>query len=398
MRIIMLHPHDPTAFHVGGIGTFINNYLKYAPSDFEIHFVGITRDSRRFPVGEWKTVEREGRSFRFLPVLFEPETGRRRIPLSLQFSWALNRYRSQIDFRKAILEFHRIEPSFVLRDLKNPKVLFLHGHMGDLYHPKTEVRWGRFPWIYFFIEGKLIKRMTRIHIVREDAVSFYQRRYPALAGRFSFLPTWVDDGVFKIENEQTRRKWKEELSLESGMERGGKILLFVGRFEGQKDPMFLLNAFHQLRKGMDKVFLVMIGKGSLERPMTAYLEEHGLSEGVRILRPMAHALLVRWMNAADAFVLSSAFEGMPFVLAEAIQCGLPVVAMKVGETGRFIRAPAAGRLVEERNPAVFAAAIQEVLRQPRDREACQEQVSEHVASKRLKLLYDDHRKLGAAFL
>ena len=79
------------------------------------------------------------RSYAFLPILAAHPTLRAWVPVSLRMTLALFRYRHCIDFRDAIVEFHRIEPSLALRDLANPKVLFLHNDMQDLYNQQIEI-------------------------------------------------------------------------------------------------------------------------------------------------------------------------------------------------------------------------------------------------------------------
>lgn len=394
-RVLVIHQHDPAVDHVGGIATFINSFIKNAPSDFEVKLIGTTSDPRRRPVGRWDRLNLGKREFDFLPLVAGDPRKRTRVPLSLKLTLALWRHRRSIPFQDAILKFHRIEPTLALRNLTNPKVLFMHGHMKDLYNPQTEITWGRFPWLYFRLEQRLIGAMDHIYLIREDAVSFYRERHPAIQDRFSFLPTWVDETVFSKLPEEERQSLREKLTRQAGVDPNSRLLLFVGRFEGQKDPFLLLEAFRRLNGALYSTTLILIGTGTLEGSLRAYIERENLGDRVRILGPQPQVEVSRWMNVADCLCLSSAFEGMPMVAVEALYCGLPVVSTDVGETKRLIQHPAIGRLVKERTPETFSAALFDLLRQKKpDREACQRQAAAYTAGKILEPVYEYFRLLG----
>lgn len=397
MRVMLIHQHDPTSHHVGGIGTFLNTFIKYAPADFDVSVVGVAVDPKTYPIGRWHRLHSGEKPFDFLPIVAADPCCRGRVPLSLRFTGALIRYRRRLDFHDAILDLHRVEPSLALRDLANPKVLFLHSHPKDLSNPHTEVVWGKAPRLYFWLERHLIQGMARIFIVREDAVGFYKARYPKLAERFTFLPTWVDEEVFVSLPDAERERQKRELAQAHGLRLTDRLVLFVGRFEGQKDPLLLLRAFRHLNGLQSQTRLVMIGDGSLEPAIRSFIEANRLTHGVRLLGPQPQVEIARWMNIADCLCLSSAFEGMPRVVVEALQCGLPVVSTDVGEARRLIGNSVAGRLVRERTPQVLGAAMAGLLSQPPERKACQQQAAPFSARKVLEQVYSAYRDLNDTF-
>ena len=399
IRVLIIHMHDPAISHVGGLGTFINTFVKYAPSDFEVSLIGVSSEPEKRPVGQWQEVQISGRTLKYLPIVNAHPTYHGRFPLSVRFVWALNHFRPRIDFKGAILEFHRIEPEMVLRDRKNLKVLFYHTHPRDVYNPKTEIFWKKFPWAYFLLEGWLIKNMQQLYAVREDVIEWLRAKH-ALKMPFRFLPTWADEEVFKSLPDPEREKCKKELAEQYGIDLSAAWLLYVGRFELQKDPMLLLESFAKLQESLPQTRLVMIGGGSLEADIRAFIEKRNLTGEVHLIGPQPQSVLAKWMNASGLLCLTSAYEGMPRVVNEAFQCGLPAVSFDDEGGVRHViqdQDPAVGRLVKERTPEAFSEAFAAVLKQVPDRAACLRAVAPYGAKKILETLFEDYRRLAKGF-
>ena len=140
--------------------------------------------------------------------------------------------------------------------------------------------------------------------------------------------------------------------------------------------------------------MVLMGAGSLEKMIRRLVQEKGLEGRITFLPPGSQKEVARWMNAADCLCLSSALEGMPRVVVEALYCGLPAVSTDVGEVKRLIGAPGTGRLVREQTAQALSQAILQQLDQPPDRQACRRQAQPYVASAVLNRIYDAYRALA----
>lgn len=101
------------------------------------------------------------------------------------------------------------------------------------------------------------------------------------------------------------------------------VILGVGKLEFQKDFPTLIRAFNKVRKER-KAHLLILGEGSQRKSLEHLIEELNLTGLVR-LPGFIHNPYV-YMRRANVFVLSSAWEGLPNVLLEAIACGCPVVS------------------------------------------------------------------------
>jgi len=101
------------------------------------------------------------------------------------------------------------------------------------------------------------------------------------------------------------------------------VILGVGKLEAQKDFATLIHAFNRVRKER-QAHLLILGDGSKRQVLEGLIEELGLAGLVR-MPGFVHDPYI-YMRRAKVFVLSSAWEGLPNVLLEAIACGCPVIS------------------------------------------------------------------------
>ena len=132
----------------------------------------------------------------------------------------------------------------------------------------------------------------------------------------------------------------------------GPVLVAAGRLTPQKDFATLLRAVALLAD----VRLVVLGEGELRADLERLARDLGLDDRVDL--PGFSANPYPWYRAADLFVLSSRWEGLPTVLVEALFLGVPVVATDCPSGPAEILAGGRwGRLVRVGDPQALAAAI-----------------------------------------
>ncbi len=140
-------------------------------------------------------------------------------------------------------------------------------------------------------------------------------------------------------------------------------LLFVGRLRIRKGVEVLLEA---LRPGMR---LLIAGDGehraALERK-AAELGPVGITSRVRFLGRCGAGRVRRLLNGAAALVVPSIYEGMPLVVLEAMEAGIPVVASRVSGIPEVVEDGRTGWLVPPEDPHALAAALNEVLERPEE--------------------------------
>jgi glycosyltransferase involved in cell wall biosynthesis len=155
-------------------------------------------------------------------------------------------------------------------------------------------------------------------------------------------------------DETTRRAVRREIMSEPD----GELVLTVGRLEPPKAHDDLLEAFAALVADRPTAELAIVGRGSLHSETAAHAERLGLADRVHFLGVRDDVSTV--MQSADVFALSSRWEGLPMVLLEAMECGLPIVSTDVGDVGILLH-ETPSRVVAPGEPDAFAAALQATL-------------------------------------
>ncbi|MGP9833518.1 glycosyltransferase [Marinobacter sp. NSM] len=149
---------------------------------------------------------------------------------------------------------------------------------------------------------------------------------------------------------------------EFGFSEETRLICAVGSFCDQKDYPNLLTAIACLITSMDRVKVVIAGDGPLRNDMEKMANQLGLDDTVFFLGIRRDVNML--LSASDIFVLSSAWEGFPMVVGEAMACQTFVVATDCGGVQEFVGDT--GRLVPAKNPTELASALKESLLLPMD--------------------------------
>jgi glycosyltransferase involved in cell wall biosynthesis len=263
------------------------------------------------------------------------------------------------------LDFHRIETLWLFRRDPRPKNLILHQDMSIIRNPDCDIAWRHAPWLYERLEGGVFPSAAHIYTVRQTAVERYRRSYPQLAQRISFLPTWVDSTIFTPPTDATERETaRAELRSRLGLiDASVRVLTTVGRLDKQKDPMLLVEAFALTLHRHANLHLVLIGDGVLRSNVEQLCSRMKLNGRVSFVGVQPPSQIAGILRGSDLFVLSSAYEGMPIAVLEALATGLPVVSTNVGEIPLVIKNGVSGQIASERSPRGLSDAVGAALDQ-----------------------------------
>ena len=191
--------------------------------------------------------------------------------------------------------------------------------------------------------------------------------YGAAAERIAVIPCGVDTELFQPMSPATA---KDLLELPPD-----PMLLYVGRLQPIKGLETLLDAMARLG-GAARLYIVggdsdepdpgvtALGHAQELRSRVAAL---GLGDRVRFLGPQPQRRLRLLYAAADATVMPSYYESFGMVALEAMACGCPVVASRVGGLTTTVKDGVTGYLVPEGDPAALAERLELLLHDPETR-------------------------------
>ncbi|MEM1268602.1 MAG: glycosyltransferase [Bacteroidota bacterium] len=208
--------------------------------------------------------------------------------------------------------------------------------------------------------------------VSQRAVDRYVDIKAVPAQKIRTMYNGIDTSRFHPDGE-LRQATRETLGFD-----GQFVWIAVGRFEEAKDYPNLIHAFSAVHTEREDARLVIVGAGSLEKQIRTLVAQHNLEQAVDFLglRDDVPAL----MNAADGFVMSSAWEGLPMVLLEAGASGLPAVATDVGGNAEIVVHGQTGYIVPPGDSAALSERMCGFMALPEDaREAVSARAREHVS-------------------
>lgn len=385
--LTIFYQFNPWYASIGGIQTIIRSFIKYSPDEFEVRLVG-TQTDLSGSLGQWQEAEIAGKVIRFMPLLTLPNDNRRHlIPTTVKYTAALWGRCLASDF----MHFHRLEPTLATLNWSGEKTLFVHNDISQQIQGKNNkeaILWQRFPAVYLGIERFLVGQFSQILSCNTESVKHYQKHYPAIANRVSYIKNTVDEEICYPLSLNERKGRRRILAQEMGLSEDTRFVLFAGRLHVQKDPVLLLQAIAALND--PSVQLLIVGEGDLQEKVQAEIHSLGLSAQVTMLGSVVQTELAELMRVCNVFVLTSAYEGLPVVVLEALACGTPVVTTRCGETPNLLGADS-GVVCQERTPAAIADALRQVLLHPEDYpiEACIRSAKPYSARSVVSAVYSD---------
>lgn len=177
----------------------------------------------------------------------------------------------------------------------------------------------------------------------------------------------ISDQIFERAREPVSHPWL--------LARDEPVILGIGRLTRQKDFPTLIRAFSRVRKKL-ACRLIILGEGN-DRSELEDLTRR-LSVNTMVDMPGFVDNPYAYLSRASLFVLSSAWEGSPNVLTEALALGVPSVSTDCPSGPKeILQNGAVGKLVSVGNPKTMAEAIQETLSNLPDKEQLQSAVREY---------------------
>ncbi len=199
--------------------------------------------------------------------------------------------------------------------------------------------------------GRARDWVNQLAFQRSDAIvcngeavqSFIVQRYRAPVNKCAVIYNGVDTNRFAPASMDPHP---------SSQRSGERRVITVGRLVPQKDLDLFLEAATLLSHKMQDVRYLIVGDGSCREKLEQSVSRNSLNGKVSFLGERAD--IPELLQSADVFWLTSAWEGLPNVLLEAMACAKPIVSRDVGACREIICHGANGFLVPSRDAAKFA--------------------------------------------
>ncbi|MCI9123323.1 MAG: glycosyltransferase family 4 protein [Eubacterium sp.] len=245
---------------------------------------------------------------------------------------------------------------------KGTKVIYT-AHGFHFYQGAPLYRWMLFypaeKWLSYYTD-------TLITINAED----YRRARRFHAGRLVRLP-----GIgICLEDFCPDAEKRKKLRRTFGFPEQDFVVLSVGQLSRRKNQEVMIRAMAMLKDR--NVRYVIAGIGEQEPKYRALIQKLGLEATVFLAgyRDDIPDLL----RMADCFVFPSRQEGLPVSLMEAMAAGVPVVCSRIRGNCDLVRDGIEGRVVRANDAAGFAAAVRQIMEQPKRAESYQKHARERV--------------------
>jgi len=230
--------------------------------------------------------------------------------------------------------------------------------------------------VYRSLQKFIISRSDNIIVVSDEIKNVLMSNLNADPNRISIISCGVDTSVFApLEKMDVRRKL--------GIAENAKVVLFAGSLSYSKG----VDVIFACAQRMPDVLFILVGDGLLKTDI----------ENCRFPGAFPHEEMPKWMNAADIFVLPSRSEGTPVVILEALSCGIPVVASRIGGCPDVIRDGQTGYLVPVNDVDMLQRKVRDLLNDnvgrnlmgKRSRKDMVEKFDNKKIAQRIKRIYEE---------
>lgn len=228
-----------------------------------------------------------------------------------------------------------------------PQVVVAHDLI-PLYFPESFPR----QYLYFrYILPLILRRSQAIIAVSENTKRDIMTCYGIEAGRIHVVPNGLDASAYRLGIDAAGIKRRYDLDA---------YLLFVGNMLPHKNLQRLIRAFASIALKFPHTLVIAGNKDARYHPrLEAEARDLGVADRVVFLDYVPLAELPALYAGADAFVLPSLYEGFGLPILEAMACGIPVVASRIGALPEV--AGEAAALIDPHDVPGMASALEAVL-------------------------------------
>lgn len=252
----------------------------------------------------------------------------------------------------------------VVRFLKKEKFFVIYTHLfitnlivrtAAIFSPRTIVLTFEHS-IYFNkkfwqkIADHILSHFTdKIFVTNKSIAEFTSRQEKININKFFIIPNPV---IMPAKNINSLQDLKNQLNIRFD----NFVVLFIGRFSGEKGLVYLLQAAKIIEGKVPGLKILLVGHGEQENYLREEIKKMKLDGICSIINDPARAR--EYYFLADLFVLPSTREGQSIVVYEALYAGLSVIASSLETIKEVINEGENGFLVKPEDPGSIAEKIE----------------------------------------
>jgi glycosyltransferase involved in cell wall biosynthesis len=215
------------------------------------------------------------------------------------------------------------------------------------YIDRARERFGRITFYPFVMQHLVTWMMDRVITVSESAAEETRNTFKVPQKKIRVVYNGIDTEMFRELNGERKEN--------------GRLLVVANTQDRKKGVVYLLGALRLLREDMD-VKLTIVDRGAPDNEYTpALVDRFGLNGSVEFTGRLNLEELVEYYARAEIAVVPSLYEGFCLPAAEAMACGLPVVATTAGALPEVVDDGKCGILVPPRDHHALAGALKRLL-------------------------------------
>ncbi len=339
LNIGLVHSFDIRGNKVGGLETYLRDFVTFCPPDGRILFVGVDAVGD-LEIGKITAIQFRGRTFDFLPIMQYPDEKAREAAsrltnsITARFAAALIRHlpavRRAFRERNCSLDLRRVEFAWLPVLLRLPYVQMLHGE--GVPRLRMDSLLQKYRMVHVLGERFAVSTSRKFLCVNPMITERIRQTYPRHADNIDTLWTWVNTHIFQPQPFPT--------AIDPFR------IAFIGRLDGFKRPDLIFKTVARLRELLPGVELHYVGTSHAERfaefeSVKDVTVQHGFKDAAGIAALLADV---------HTGILTSEFEGMPRCVLETLAVGRPVAAVHLPQLEAVIHDGESGFLVPRELP------------------------------------------------
>jgi glycosyltransferase involved in cell wall biosynthesis len=266
--------------------------------------------------------------------------------LQLKISYEITKIKKNIDSSIFFMGEGLLLPALTLKFLKKPIILSLAASSSKMLDSQKNLQ----------SILKLPKYLEIMNYILSDKIVIYSS---------NLIPEW---GLYRYQNKiricHEHILDFNELKLEKKCGDKGFVIGYIGRFSEEKGVMNFIESIPRILKEKPSLNVLIMGEGELKSDIETYIMRNNLKNNVKLTGWIHHENIPQCLNLLKLLIIPSYTEGLPNIMLEAMACGAPVLATRVGAIPEIIKDTKTGFLMENNSPECIAENIIRGLEYP----------------------------------